>query len=77
SDDGKGFDATADWTRAGSLGLIGMQERAGLLGGELRVRSSARSGTTVTVTMPLPATRHAPANERTPANGGPAPARDR
>jgi PAS domain S-box-containing protein len=76
SDDGKGFDATADWTRAGSLGLIGMQERAGLLGGELRVRSSARSGTTVTVTMPLPATRHAPATARTPANGGTVPARD-
>jgi signal transduction histidine kinase len=54
SDDGRGFDAAADWTRAGSLGLIGMQERAGLLGGELKVRSNTRSGTTVTVTMPLP-----------------------
>jgi signal transduction histidine kinase len=71
SDDGKGFDATADWTRAGSLGLIGMQERAGLLGGELKVRSSARSGTTVTVTIPLPGPHPAPTEATaTPAGDG-------
>lgn len=35
------------------LGFIAMQERAELIGGSLKVVSSARSGTTVSVTMPV------------------------
>jgi signal transduction histidine kinase len=51
-DNGKGFDpkaASAD----GSLGLIGMRERAYSLGGKLSIRSGARKGTAVRVTIPL------------------------
>jgi len=51
SDDGHGFDpgvAKAD----GGLGLIGMAERARLVGGELDVRSAPGGGTTVTLRVP-------------------------
>ncbi|HEX4212720.1 MAG TPA: ATP-binding protein [Candidatus Dormibacteraeota bacterium] len=54
-DDGTGFDVDTDWTRTGSLGLIGMQERASLLGGELEVRSEVGTGTTVRATVPVTA----------------------
>ena len=47
-DDGRGFDTAQ---RQG-FGLTGMQERADLLGGELRVRSSPGEGTSVTVVLP-------------------------
>jgi signal transduction histidine kinase len=36
-----------------SLGLLGMRERALLLGGSLKIDSAPRRGTTVTVTIPL------------------------
>ncbi|MFZ0217211.1 MAG: ATP-binding protein [Candidatus Dormiibacterota bacterium] len=52
-DDGNGFDTGGDWTRSGSLGLIGMQERATLLGGALSVESAARRGTRIRVELPL------------------------
>jgi signal transduction histidine kinase len=50
-DDGVGFDAEE---AAGPLsyGLVGMQERAGLLGATLTVRSAVGAGTTVTVDLP-------------------------
>jgi signal transduction histidine kinase len=55
-DDGVGFDAS-DWRglcRArGHLGLLGVEERASLLGGSLRVESSPGSGTSVFVEIPL------------------------
>ncbi|MCB0244948.1 MAG: sensor histidine kinase, partial [Anaerolineae bacterium] len=52
-DDGRGFDAN---TRGlGGWGLLGMQERASLLGGECRVDSTAGEGTRVWTTVPLPA----------------------
>ncbi len=49
-DNGRGFDeaeATARASRAGSLGLVGMAERAELAGGRLRVRSATNAGTVV------------------------------
>jgi two-component system NarL family sensor kinase len=51
-DDGVGFDPRrkAD----GRHGLVGMRERARLLGGRLRVASRAGRGTGVTVRVPLP-----------------------
>ncbi|MEW6033362.1 MAG: cache domain-containing protein [Chloroflexota bacterium] len=54
-DDGKGFDTgrardAADRT----FGLLGMQERVSLLGGEMRVDSHPGSGTRITVSIPLP-----------------------
>ncbi|MBO0701518.1 MAG: sensor histidine kinase, partial [Candidatus Dormibacteraeota bacterium] len=53
ADDGRGFDAGGDWTRAGSLGLLGMQERATLLGGQLAVVTSPGRGTRVVATLPV------------------------
>lgn len=56
SDDGKGFDSTAEVItrpRLGKLGLAGMQERARLLGGTLTVISEPGKGTIATATMPL------------------------
>jgi signal transduction histidine kinase len=41
-----------------SIGLLGMRERAALLGGDVQIRGVPRHGTTVTVTIPLqPASR--------------------
>jgi len=55
SDDGAGFDPSRPGKRGGGgpgLGLQGMAERARLAGGELDVRSSPGSGTTVTLRLP-------------------------
>lgn len=53
-DNGAGFDlSTVD--RRGSLGLLGMKERAYLLGGEFKISSSPGKGTTVVVHIPLAA----------------------
>ena len=60
-DNGTGFDPEA--AKAGkSLGLIGMQERALLLGGEFKTEGKPGTGTTVTLTLPL---RPLPATEKT------------
>jgi len=51
-DNGKGFDLPSrleNLPGAGKLGLVGMEERAKLLGGSLRVESSLGEGTTVSV----------------------------
>jgi signal transduction histidine kinase len=52
-DNGKGFDAEQRSARR-SLGLVGMQERALLLNGELKIEGALGSGTTVTLRIPLP-----------------------
>lgn len=51
-DDGAGFDPAAPRTEG--LGLRGMQERAGLVGGRVAVRSTPGKGTTVELVVPLP-----------------------
>jgi PAS domain S-box-containing protein len=51
-DNGTGFDPEAAKARK-SLGLIGMQERALLLGGEFKTEGKPGAGTTVTLTLPL------------------------
>jgi PAS domain S-box-containing protein len=51
-DEGKGFKLPArvdDLTVAGKLGLAGMQERAQLIGGKLKLKSKPGKGTTVTL----------------------------
>lgn len=56
-DDGIGFDQPTDralLATSGHLGLIGMQERAELLGGSLRVETDIGSGTRVRVSMTCP-----------------------
>lgn len=55
-DDGAGFDVEAARRKARdgtSLGLLGMQERAALLGGKLTIRSAPGEGTEVRVTFPF------------------------
>ncbi len=55
-DDGIGFDpgeARLRLVRSGSMGLIGMDERAQLAGGRLKVRSVPAAGTTVSAIFPL------------------------
>ena len=57
-DDGLGFDHEAAMVRASlgaSLGLLGMQERVQLIGGELEIESKPGRGTTVAVWLPLAA----------------------
>ena len=51
SDDGRGFDAERVERR--SLGLVGMRERAGALGGTLEVRGVPGRGTVVECTLPF------------------------
>ncbi len=56
SDNGTGFDvreAAAQSIQRGSLGLMSMQERAKLIGAELRIDSKPGEGTSVVVEMPL------------------------
>jgi len=56
-DDGAGFEASEQSTEARQLrpglGLLGMEERARLLGGELVLTTQLGEGTTVHVTVPL------------------------
>ncbi len=54
-DDGVGFSLSGpigDFAASAQLGLLGMQERAQLLGGRLRVHSQPGSGASVTATLP-------------------------
>ncbi len=54
-DDGRGFDLAAVVTAKGrqSLGLLGMQERVGLLGGDFVIDSAPGHGTHIRFTIPL------------------------
>jgi PAS domain S-box-containing protein len=54
-DDGQGFNIpqrTSDLALSGKLGIIGMRERARLIGGTLIVQSELGAGTTVTLRIP-------------------------
>ena len=56
TDDGRGFDVQIAVDRVGadaSLGLLGMRERARLLGGRVTVESTLRKGTTVRARIPM------------------------
>jgi two-component system sensor histidine kinase DegS len=55
SDNGQGFDLpqrTSDLALSGKLGIIGMRERARLIGGTLIVQPEPGTGTTVTLRIP-------------------------
>jgi PAS domain S-box-containing protein len=52
-DNGRGFDQ-ADSSLSESLGLLGMRERAAILGGQVNISSAPGKGTTVTAWIPLP-----------------------
>jgi PAS domain S-box-containing protein len=72
-DDGIGIEEAA-LVKAGCLGLLGIRERVGTLGGALAVMKNAGAGTTLSVQIPiaLPVDAHArPAHlMRAPASGG-------
>jgi PAS domain S-box-containing protein len=57
-DDGRGFDPDLAPTGSGrrSLGLLGMRERVGLVGGTLVIESGEGQGTVVQARIPLPRT---------------------
>lgn len=52
-DNGRGFDQAVP-SRSKSLGLLGMRERAAILGGRVSISSAPGKGTTVTAWIPLP-----------------------
>ena len=51
-DDGEGFDVE-EAVRGGGLGLVGMRERAKMLGGVLTIESRLGQGTAVYIQVPL------------------------
>ena len=51
-DNGRGFDQ-ADPSLSQSLGLLGMRERAAILGGRVNISSAPGNGTTITAWIPL------------------------
>ena len=55
TDNGKGFvvpERVENLAPAGKLGLVGMQERAQLIGARLQVQSQTGKGTSVTIELP-------------------------
>jgi two-component system, NarL family, sensor histidine kinase UhpB len=58
-DDGIGFHETGLSNSLGSLGLLGMKERAQFCGGDVQISSSPGNGTTVTVRVPVDTPRAA------------------
>jgi PAS domain S-box-containing protein len=52
-DDGIGFCESGSSNAFGSLGLLGMKERAQFCGGDVQISSSPGNGTTVTVRVPV------------------------
>ncbi len=53
TDDGAGFDVSAPQIRAHRLGITSMEERAGELGGRLRIESATGKGTRVVLEVPI------------------------
>jgi NarL family two-component system sensor histidine kinase YdfH len=52
-DDGSGFDAASTSLQIGHYGLLGMRERAKLIGGQVEVKSEPGIGTTLLLQIPL------------------------
>jgi two-component system sensor histidine kinase UhpB len=55
-DDGRGFDpahASRDAVELQQLGLLGIRERAELLGGEVQIESAPERGTRLRVSIPI------------------------
>jgi PAS domain S-box-containing protein len=56
-DDGRGFDArmtSPSGNGSGRLGLLGIQERLGIVGGNLKIESAPGRGATLLVRIPIP-----------------------
>lgn len=52
-DDGRGFDVEDKLNRSKGLGLVGIFERAALVGGNVEIESAAGKGTTIFVRVPV------------------------
>jgi signal transduction histidine kinase len=52
SDNGQGFDVPAAFARGGTMGLLGMQERAEVVQGVFKVESSIGAGTAISAAIP-------------------------
>jgi signal transduction histidine kinase len=52
-DDGIGFNPKSEKNRGKGLGLVGMQERAALVGGSVEIESAPKKGTTIYVRVPI------------------------
>jgi signal transduction histidine kinase len=68
-DDGKGFDVQTAQQQAeqgASAGLLGMQERVWLVGGQIEIESALAQGTEIRVRFPLP---HSPPPTSLPLRG--------
>ena len=52
-DDGIGFDSTITEMQVGRYGLVGMRERAKLIGGGLEIESASCTGTTLRLRIPI------------------------
>ena len=59
-DDGVGFEPASRETATEGFGLLGMRERASLVGAALEIESSPGNGTAVFVRMTTPVTGKAP-----------------
>ena len=64
SDNGIGM-PTEQFANGQSLGLIGMRERAALLGGEVEIRSKKPRGTTIAIVVPTADRRETPREDWT------------
>jgi signal transduction histidine kinase len=64
TDDGRGFDLEAVRHRGDGLGLVSMEERASLVGGEMRILTSPGTGTIIHVQIPAGAGLEADAIEQ-------------
>ena len=56
-DDGRGFDArgtSQSGNGSGRLGLLGIQERLGIVGGDFKIESAPKRGATLFVRVPIP-----------------------
>jgi len=51
SDDGRGFEP--ELLGQPGMGIVGMRERGGLLGGRLQIETAGGAGTTIRVTVPV------------------------
>ncbi len=51
-DDGVGFNPKLKKNRSRGLGLIGMEERAALVGGTFEIESAPKQGTTIFIRVP-------------------------
>jgi len=51
-DDGRGFDLEQKRAQPSSLGLVGMRERAQLVGGRLTIQTAPGKGTWISVFVP-------------------------